>query len=878
MAREINPPSMHPVGMVGILVFCAVFAAAFGTGGYWFGLKPLALTLQSALAVRGWQPVPAQVVSVQLEQHTSRKSSTFQVHARYRYEFGGRPYEGSRVGLDTSAGADNVGDWHERWHTRLQAAQARGEPITVLVNPSEPAQSLIDPDLRWPLLAFRLPFAVVFTGVGLGAAWWFFRVLGRLLRPGREAQRDGGAAEGVSGASLALPAGQGQSPAASSAGPIWLFSIFWCCIAFPMAGILWTTDSAPWFAKIFIGLFVAVGLGLMAYAMGQTRKAWRYAGTVMTALPARPRAGHPVEVTLLLPPRAAAHQQGQDLQLRLAQYRVDEASSGSPERRVEWFTRPARTQPMPDGGLRLVVRFDLPNDAPPHRTQRSGERVDWRVELLHGAEGEVQLTYDIPVQAAQRAWGDEAVPAPADRFDRQAKWSQVTPIEWLDAPQPQQTGSVGGLPRALNLLETPEAWRYAFARPGWRWSAGWVLVGLAADALIHERLSLQGFQWPRGGFAAAAWWAAAAFVLHAATCRWRVWVSDAGLTVQSSSWLWMRRLALPGEATGSLVHKLLYTTGSGGAEQRYYAVYARDADTASLTRLTPGVAGEDAATAVGRSFAQAWAERRDRFSPGALRPPRTADAWRPAWGAGLLVAAMAWSLWGPTGTLATSGTSAARQGAPASPSSLAPAEPEVFYSEQDGRLLDAQNAGDAAALRAALAAGANPDLLAPNGSSVLMLAAHRGQLGHIDALLAAGAQPDLRQTRKDSERGDTALLRAFYGGHLAAAQRLVQAGASLAVRNRWDWGPVHMAAQSGCIPCLDWLAAQGQLLDEPAPASRGETPTMLAAGRGRVNALQWFEARGIDLARQDAHGKTALDWAQFKQQAEAAQWLASRQR
>jgi ankyrin repeat protein len=149
---------------------------------------------------------------------------------------------------------------------------------------------------------------------------------------------------------------------------------------------------------------------------------------------------------------------------------------------------------------------------------------------------------------------------------------------------------------------------------------------------------------------------------------------------------------------------------------------------------------------------------------------------------------------------------------------------------------------------------------------------------HIDALLAAGAKPDLRQTRKDSERGDTALLRAFYGGHLAVAQRLVHAGASLSARNRWDWGPVHMAAQSGCIPCLQWLAAQGQALDEPAPASRGETPTMLAAGRGRVAALQWFEARGIALARQDAHGKTALDWARLKQQAEAEQWLLARAR
>ena len=160
---------------------------------------------------------------------------------------------------------------------------------------------------------------------------------------------------------------------------------------------------------------------------------------------------------------------------------------------------------------------------------------------------------------------------------------------------------------------------------------------------------------------------------------------------------------------------------------------------------------------------------------------------------------------------------------------------------------------------------------------MLMLGAHRGQQEHVELLLQAGAQVDFRQTQKDSERGDTALLRAFYGGHLGVAQRLVQGGASLQARNRWDWGPVHMAAQSGCVPCLAWLQGQGQSLVEPAPASRGETPAMLAAAKGRLAALEWLHAQGVDLWSRDAHGKTALDWAQFGKQADAVRWLQERQ-
>lgn len=851
MARENNPEEIDTLGKrLGMLLFSGLFAAAFGLGGYFAGIQPLAHTLRAALEVRSWQPVAAQVLGTELKRHTSSESTTYRVHARYRYEFAGRQYEGTRVGLDPEAGADNIGDWHQHWHGLLQSAQSRGHPITIMVNPQAPAQALIDPSIRWGLQIFRVPFALVFTGVGLVAGWFFVHIL--LGGGGRKEE----AAQGVS------PKPLQKGAASKSAGAIWFFTVFWCGIAFPMAAMLWTSNSAPWYAKAFISIFVVVGVGLIGLALHQTRLAWRYAGAALSALPSQPRAGHPVELTLLLPERAAAHQHEHRPQLRLAQYRVDESSSGSPERCVESFTEAARMQRTADGGLRLVARFELPADAPPHGAQRSGERVDWRLELLHSPGGSVELTYDLPVQAAPRGFGGgDELP---DRFDRRAAWKQVVPIAPLVEAEDADEGPLP-LPPAVTLQETREAWTYEFSQTGWRWAAGLVLAGLALEAAINGRLGAQGLVLPHGFFAAGAWIGLAALALHAATRRWTLTVQDGGITARRHSWLWSRADTVPGDASRTLVHKLLYATGSGASEHRYHAVYARGAGD-TLVRLTPGLGGEAAATALGQSLAQAWAHRRGRFAAGMQRPARAQHA-RPAWGALLVLALVAWWVVGPK----VAGT--ARRAPKAET-----AAPAVSYSAVDGRLLDAQNAGDAAALRAALAAGANPNLLAPNGSSVLMLAAHRGQLEHIEALLAAGAQPDLRQTQKDSERGDTALLRAFYGGHLAAAQRLVLAGAGLSARNRWDWGPVHMAAQSGCIACLEWLAAQGQPLDEPALASRGETPTMLAAGRGRVQALQWFAARGIDLARKDAHGKTALDWARFKQQGEAEQWLLERAR
>ncbi len=865
MAREASTAAK--TGTLGarllVLVFSAVFAVAFGAGGYVVGLKPLARTLWAAWEVRSWHPLQAEVLGAELKRHSDSDGTTYHVQARYRYEFAGRQYEGTRIGLDPQGSADNISDWHQRWHGQLQSAQARGARITIMVDPRDPSQSLIDPSIRWPLQVFRLPFALVFTGVGLAAAWVFVYTL---LGLGKSREEDEEGSGGLSGQAagtspVALPKGSVGGPL----GVIWFFTFFWCGISWPMAAMLWTNPQAPWFAKAFISVFVMVGVALVALAARQTQMAWRYAGAALTALPARPRAGHPVELTLLLPERAAAYQTGQALQLRLAQYRVDESSSGSPERCVESFIEAARVQPTADGGLRLSARFDVPHDAPPHGAQRSGERVDWRLELLHSLGGAVELTYDLPVQAAPRSFeGGDDLP---DRFDRRASWKQVVPIAPLSEERGEDEGPLP-LPPSVTLQETREAWYCEFSQGGWRWAAGLVLAGLALEAAINGRLGFQGLAPPSGFFSAAAWMALAAFALHAATRRWTLAVQDDGIVVRRRSWLWSRAQALPGPASQALVHKLLHSTGSGTSEHLYYAVYARGADGA-LVRLTPGLSGDAAATAVGQSIAQAWQHRQGRFAAGMQRP-MLAEHSRPAWGALLVLALLAWWIWSPRAAGTAPRTPVAQTSVPATPS--------VSYSAVDGPLLDAQNAGDARALQAALAAGANPNLLAPNGSSVLMLAAHRGQLEHIGLLLAAGAQPDLRQTQKDSERGDTALLRAFYGGHLAAAQRLVQAGASLSARNRWDWGPVHMAAQSGCIPCLDWLAAQGQPLDEPALASRGETPTMLAAGRGRVPALQWFAARGIDLARKDTHGKTALDWARFKQQAEAEQWLLERMR
>ena len=121
---------------------------------------------------------------------------TYEAQTRYRYQVAGKDYESTRVGLDALSNSDNIDDWHRQWVGRLQTAQAAGQRITVWVNPDDPSQSLIDRSVRWSLQIFRLPFALVFTGVGLVAAWFFLRTLLGLFKPADSASEERGSDSG----------------------------------------------------------------------------------------------------------------------------------------------------------------------------------------------------------------------------------------------------------------------------------------------------------------------------------------------------------------------------------------------------------------------------------------------------------------------------------------------------------------------------------------------------------------------------------------------------------------------------------------------------------------------------------------------------------
>jgi hypothetical protein len=95
----------------------------------------------------------------------------------YRYTFQGREYKGDRMGSAILGGRDNLDSWHSDMASLLSAAQKEGKPISVFVNPDNPAESMIDRTIRWKLVLVFLPFALGFGGVGVGALWFLGKAL-----------------------------------------------------------------------------------------------------------------------------------------------------------------------------------------------------------------------------------------------------------------------------------------------------------------------------------------------------------------------------------------------------------------------------------------------------------------------------------------------------------------------------------------------------------------------------------------------------------------------------------------------------------------------------------------------------------------------------
>ncbi|MDO3381904.1 DUF3592 domain-containing protein [Gilvimarinus algae] len=376
-----------------LLLFGLPFAAV-GIGFALFGVIPQLKDWQS---MQRWEEVPAEIEQVELKSHRSDGSTTYEVIARYRYDYSGRPYQGQRVGV--ASGADNIGDFQQNLYDRLRAAKDKARPVPAYVNPEQPAEAVLNRELRGELVIFKLVFVVVFGLVGLGI--WAYALL---ARPDKAA----GVAEADAQVKPWLTRND-WAPVISSDGKVvmyaaWGITIFWNAIAIPAAvgavGEALGGNHAAYIALIF----PAVGMGLLAWAVKATL-AWRRFGPAPLTLDPYPgsiggQVGGTIDVNL-------PYRHDQVFEVVLQCVRIYYSGSGKNRKRREslvWQREGAAHTQRTARGTRLSILFDVEDGLPVSQAPDNNYHL-WRLSMTCELEGaDFDRSYEIPVFAtAQNA-------------------------------------------------------------------------------------------------------------------------------------------------------------------------------------------------------------------------------------------------------------------------------------------------------------------------------------------------------------------------------------------------------------------------------------------------------------------------------------------
>ncbi len=198
------------------------------------------------------------------------------------------------------------------------------------------------------------------------------------------------------------------------------------------------------------------------------------------------------------------------------------------------------------------------------------------------------------------------------------------------------------------------------------------------------------------------------------------------------------------------------------------------------------------------------------------------------------------------------------QASPPEPASMEVVSSEVPRGSAE-ELVEAVRSGDAAAVRALVSSGADPDARGRDGKTALMLAAEKGQAGAIQALLESGANPDVQTLR-----GNTALGLAARNHHREAVRLLLRAGASPKLKDTHGVTALMETADANIARALIRGGADVNAVDD-----KGLTPMMhvIAAessrspSAARAETLQSLLTAGANVRARDREGRTALIWA-----------------
>lgn len=369
------------------LLFALPFAAV-GIGLLLFSVFP---SLYQWQQMKAWPQVEARLFDAGLSTNRGDDSDTYKAYARYSYRFQMQDYTSERVAI--MGGSDNIGDFQQDLAQQLELAHRTGRPVPAWVNPENPSDAVLNRELRWNMLGFKMIFVLVFGGVGIGLMVFTLKAkVGATNHP-----------ESASKPWLAQQEWASPEVTCNTKGSLWLiwgFALIWNLISLPASLAIPEELSAGNNLILIVLLFPLAGIYLLFWAINTTLS-WRRFGQLRLMLDPYPGSlGGQVGGTIEVP---IAYNPQQRFPVNLQCVRSYVTGSGKNRSRHEaliWQgSGLAHTQPNATGGTRLAVCFDVPVNLPASETASDDYRF-WRLELNADLPGvDLHRQFEIPVFA-----------------------------------------------------------------------------------------------------------------------------------------------------------------------------------------------------------------------------------------------------------------------------------------------------------------------------------------------------------------------------------------------------------------------------------------------------------------------------------------------
>lgn len=373
-----------------ILAF--LFGLIFAGGGVYFFLMMGFPLLYSWYETRDWRPHQAMIIS--LESDSGKSAIT------YQYDFHNTIHRGERISLANFH--DDIGSYHKQLDQKLAHFQRTGSPLPIWIDPQNPAQSVIDREMRWGLFAVVSLFCSVFFFIGLHVALSPF-----IEKTSKNTNTTGSTVQSLpqqrSPLTPWLERKEWQEARIRSKGKggvliLWVISIAWIAISSPALLQLAEGVKQGDYIVLVALLFPVMGVFLLVKAIARTLQYRRF-GTITCQLDPFPGSIGGNVGGFLLVNYQLDRSQKCEIELTCLRSSVSRHGKNRSRRNTIIWSESGEVHPHIGGTtVQIPFCFTIPEHLPPSDVKRSGDYHSWNLNLHADLPGiDLVRSFSIPV-------------------------------------------------------------------------------------------------------------------------------------------------------------------------------------------------------------------------------------------------------------------------------------------------------------------------------------------------------------------------------------------------------------------------------------------------------------------------------------------------